>query len=45
MRNEILLKLKEHQKLGMSIIIPLPKIEIIDWDGASDLQKPIIANV
>jgi SAM-dependent methyltransferase len=45
MRNEILLKLKEHQKLGMSIIIPLPKIEIIDWDGASDLQKPIVANV
>ena len=42
MRGEILPKVKEHQKHGMSIIIPLPKVEIITWDKTNDLPKSIV---
>ncbi len=42
MRGEILPKVKEHQKRGMSIIIPLPKVEIITWDKTNDLPKSIV---
>ncbi len=28
----------------MSIIIPLPKIEIISWDNANDVPKSLVVN-
>jgi SAM-dependent methyltransferase len=44
MKDEILPKIKESQKRGMSIIIPLPKIEIISWDKTNDLPKSLVLN-
>ena len=41
MKDEILPKVKELQKRGMSVILPLPKIEIIGWDQTNDLPKSI----
>ncbi len=44
MRDEILPKVKDSQRRGMSIIIPLPKIEIISWDNANDVPKSLVVN-
>jgi SAM-dependent methyltransferase len=44
MRNEILPKIKDLQKRGTSIIIPLPKIEIITSDRTNDTPKSIVPN-
>ena len=44
MRNEILPKIREQQKHGMSVIIPLPKIEIINWDLTNDLPRSTVPN-
>ena len=39
MRNEILPKVKDQQRRGMSVIIQLQKIEMICWDLTNDLPQ------
>ena len=44
MRDEILPKVNALQKRGMSIVIPLPKVEIIEWDKTNDVPRAIVLN-